>query len=70
VRQRNEGIIVGPDAGPPAIEVGVHVGHGSKQDQGLVDEVTPKIEEQPTGFVSRTALAPATRRDGPPSFES
>jgi hypothetical protein len=45
VGQRNEGIVVGVDAGPPTVEVGVHVTHRSEEDEGLVDEVAPEVEE-------------------------
>ena len=56
--QRNEGIVVGRDPGSPAVEVGKHVMNRPEEDQGLVNEMAPEIEQQTARFIRRTALPP------------
>ena len=68
--QRDERIIVGVDAWPTAIEVGVDVAHGPEENERLVDEMAPEVEEKTAGFVRRAALAPAARRDRSPTLEA
>ena len=66
----DERIVIHLHAVAPAIELGVDVERGTEEQERLIDEMAPEIEEETSGLFRCAALTPVVPRDGAPAIES
>jgi len=70
VAERDEGVVVDFNRRSATVQLRIDVTRGPEENQRLVDEMTPKVVEEPACFLRRALLAPSRFRNWTPSLEA
>src|SRR5688500_6947601 len=66
----DEGVVVDVGARAPVVELRVDLARVAEEDDCLVDQVAPEVEQDPACLLGLCALPPAGSRDGTPALEA